>query len=262
LDVSYRAFLRGWDARYLREVGTPAEIPVSFSAYRRQQHRWARGSLECARKLLPRVWRARISTTRKIQATLHLTGYSIHLWMVALTLLYPVLISLPASIELRTLFGIAFIFNITTFAPLLLAIVAQKELKRDWVRRLPAILFLTILGGGMMLNTARAALAIVLRHENIFERTPKFGIARREQEWTHREYLPALDPIVYAEIVLGAFLLWSTALAADAGSWVIVIYSLMFSTGLFFTSGVTIAQTLAVQWRRSRAPVLEPLVDA
>src|SRR5450759_10179 len=58
LDLSYRAFLRGWQAVYLRDVVVPAELPVTFSAFRRQQHRWARGSLECAMNLLPRVWKA------------------------------------------------------------------------------------------------------------------------------------------------------------------------------------------------------------
>ena len=44
LDLSYRAFLHGWKAVYLRDVEVPAELPVSFNAYRRQQGRWARGS--------------------------------------------------------------------------------------------------------------------------------------------------------------------------------------------------------------------------
>ena len=47
LDISYRAFLRGWRAAFLRDLECPAEVPVSFNAYRRQQHRWARGSFEC-----------------------------------------------------------------------------------------------------------------------------------------------------------------------------------------------------------------------
>jgi cellulose synthase/poly-beta-1,6-N-acetylglucosamine synthase-like glycosyltransferase len=53
LDISYRAFLKGWRAVYVRDIESPAELPVSFDAYRRQQHRWARGSLECAIKHIP-----------------------------------------------------------------------------------------------------------------------------------------------------------------------------------------------------------------
>src|SRR5262245_43215436 len=36
LDVSYRAWLRGWRAAYLGELVAPAELPVSINAYRRQ----------------------------------------------------------------------------------------------------------------------------------------------------------------------------------------------------------------------------------
>ena len=46
LDLSYRSFLKDWRGLYLRDVEVPSEIPVTFSAYRRQQQRWARGSLE------------------------------------------------------------------------------------------------------------------------------------------------------------------------------------------------------------------------
>ena len=91
LDVSYRAYLRGWRAAFLRDVECPAELPVSYGALRRQQHRWARGSFECALKHLASVWRSSVPRRRKFQATLHLLSYSIHLQMLALALLYPLL---------------------------------------------------------------------------------------------------------------------------------------------------------------------------
>jgi len=53
LDLSYSAFLRGWKAEYAWDVSVPSELPVSFNAYRRQQHRWARGGMECAIRFLP-----------------------------------------------------------------------------------------------------------------------------------------------------------------------------------------------------------------
>ncbi len=61
LDLSVRAYLRGWRAAFVRDVESPAELPVSFDAYRRQQHRWARGSLECAYKYMPTIWRSTLT---------------------------------------------------------------------------------------------------------------------------------------------------------------------------------------------------------
>ncbi|MEX2143802.1 MAG: cellulose synthase family protein, partial [Anaerolineales bacterium] len=75
LDLSYRAFLKGWRASFLSAVETPSELPITFNAFRRQQHRWARGSLECAARLLPVIWESRHPLRIKISSTFHLMGY-------------------------------------------------------------------------------------------------------------------------------------------------------------------------------------------
>lgn len=246
LDLSYRAWLRGWTAVYLRDMQVRAELPVSFSAYRRQQHRWARGSFECAAKLLPRVWQAPLPLSGKLEATLHLAGYGVHLLLAASLLLYPFVILLaqrhPALVSLL---GAALVLSLTTFAPTIFFVVAQQQLGRKWWRRLPAILFITVLGAGMMLNTVRAALQILFRPKGVFERTPKYGITRRTQPWVRRRYQLHLDRIVFAEISLALLNAGTTTLAIRMGNWTIAMYTVLFSLGLLFTSGMTVAQSLA-----------------
>jgi cellulose synthase/poly-beta-1,6-N-acetylglucosamine synthase-like glycosyltransferase len=248
LDLSYRAFLRGWQAVYLRDVEVPAELPVSFSAYRRQQHRWARGSFECARKLLPQVWAKPIPLAQKVEATLHLTGYGIHLLLAGLVLVYPLVILLSQRYPgLASLFGIALLFNVTTFAPTVFFVVAQQQLGRRWWLTLPAILFITLLGAGMMMNSVRAALEILSSPTGVFERTPKFGIARKKQDWLRRRYQLRLDPVVVFEIAFALFNVGTAILAVRAGNLILAGYALMFCFGLLFTSGMTIAQSIAVE---------------
>lgn len=252
LDLSYRAFLHGWQAVYLTEVECPAELPVSFSAYRRQQHRWARGSFECALKLIPQVWHAPISFPQKVEATLHLTGYGVHLLLAALVLLYPFVLVLSQQYPgLVSLFGIALVFNVTTFAPTVFFVIAQHQLGRRWWRLLPAILFITVLGSGMMLNTLRAALQIAVKPSGVFERTPKFGIAQAKQSWVGRRYQLRLDRIVFFEIGLALFNIGTAVLAIHAHNWAIAAYANLFGLGLLFTSGMTIAQTFAVHRQRA-----------
>lgn len=252
LDLSYRAFLRGWKAMYLRDVEVPAELPVSFSAFRRQQGRWARGSLECALKLLPRVWKADVSLRLKLEATLHLTGYSVHLLLFTLASLYPLVLILSLRYpSLLSLFGIAVFFNATAFVPTAFFVVAQRRLGRRWVNALPMIFFMTALGAGMMLNTVRALLEILLGRKRSFERTPKFGILRRDQRWRGKGYQIELDSIVFAELAFALVNLGTVWLGVRLGNWVIAAYAGLFSLGLFFTSGSTIAQTL-LAWRQER----------
>ena len=52
LDLSYRAQLAGWRFLFLPDVVAPAELPVDANAFKRQQFRWAKGSVQTARKLL------------------------------------------------------------------------------------------------------------------------------------------------------------------------------------------------------------------
>ncbi len=176
LDLSYRCFLRGWKAVYLRDVQAPAELPASFSAYRRQQHRWARGSFECARKLLPQVWKSRAALPVKLEATLHLSGYGVHLLLFATSVLYlPVLILTRYEPAVVHWLGLAVLFNVTAFAPTVMFVAAQRQMGRNWLKMLPQILFMTVMGCGMMVNTLRAGLQVVLHSAAQFERTPAYN---------------------------------------------------------------------------------------
>jgi cellulose synthase/poly-beta-1,6-N-acetylglucosamine synthase-like glycosyltransferase len=67
LDLSYRTFLRGWQARYAGEVEAAAELPVSFSAVGNSTG--GRGSMECAIRFRPRSATRR--RCRKLVASMH-----------------------------------------------------------------------------------------------------------------------------------------------------------------------------------------------
>jgi cellulose synthase/poly-beta-1,6-N-acetylglucosamine synthase-like glycosyltransferase len=248
LDLSYRAFLRGWEAAYLPDLEVPAELPVSFNAYRRQQHRWARGSLECALRLIPEVWGSHLPFSKKIEASLHLSGYGIHLLLFALAILYPGVVLLAQQHPvLVNLFGISALFSLTGFAPTIFFVAAQKRLGRNWLRSLPAILFMTALGSGMMMNTARAAFQILRGRAGVFERTPKYGIVQGNQDWKqHKHYHLGVDSIVLGEVLLAFWNIGTLVLASYSGDWGIGLYALIFSIGLFFVAGMSISQAKSI----------------
>lgn len=254
LDLSYRAFLNGWQAVFLRDVIAPAELPVSFTAFRRQQQRWASGSLQCALRILPEVWNAPFSLSKKIGATLHLTGYGVHLLLFALSLMYPLILLLSQRYpQLTALFGIAFIFNATAFAPTLFFISAQMHIERQWWRRLPASLLISVLGMGMMVNTVRAAWQILNRQPTTFKRTPKYGVQQRSQDWIRQRYQLRLDPIVFFELLFVLFNLATVLYAVSIANWTIAIYAGLFGAGLLFTSLYTIIQAVQTARRKRTA---------
>lgn len=51
LDLSYRAQLKGWKLEFVTDVVCPAEVPVTINAFKSQQHRWAKGSIQSAKKI-------------------------------------------------------------------------------------------------------------------------------------------------------------------------------------------------------------------
>ncbi len=245
LDLSYRAYLRGWHARYAGEVEVPSELPVSFTAFRRQQHRWAHGGFDCAIRYIPLIWKSDASLARKIQSSLHLTGYLIHLLLFACVFLYPLVVAISERYPgLISLFGIAVVFNFTALAPIALVAVAQNSLHKRWFSILPAIITLAALGAGLMLNTLRAALQVWAGRRGAFERTPKYGITARTQKWEFNRYYVSVDLLVAFEMLLAVFNLGTVWLAWQNSNWLIAFYAAVFAAGLFFNSGLTIAQAL------------------
>ncbi len=56
LDLSYRAQLARLALRLpAGRSASPAELPVDMNGFKSQQHRWAKGSIQTARKLLGRA---------------------------------------------------------------------------------------------------------------------------------------------------------------------------------------------------------------
>ncbi|HCR71231.1 MAG TPA: hypothetical protein DIW23_07305, partial [Anaerolineae bacterium] len=149
MDLSYRAFLKGWSAHYAGDVEALAELPVSFTAYRRQQYRWARGSLECAIKYIPVIWKSHFSLAKKFQATLHLTGYLLHLLAILLMLFYPMLLLFAVQYPvLLEPIGIGLVLNALILLPTFYFTVAQQLLKRRWLFSLPLIFLMSMFASG------------------------------------------------------------------------------------------------------------------
>ena len=93
LDLSYRTQMKGWQFIYLPEHSVPAELPVDIVAFKAQQHRWAKGSIQTAKKLLPKIFRARLPIHVKVEAFFHLAANMAYLLMVPLSIsILPVVI--------------------------------------------------------------------------------------------------------------------------------------------------------------------------
>jgi cellulose synthase/poly-beta-1,6-N-acetylglucosamine synthase-like glycosyltransferase len=88
LDLSYRAQMRGWKFKYLEDVESPAELPITMSALKSQQHRWMKGGAECFIKM----WKSLITFpgvkfSDRIHGFAHLFNSSVFVFILILSIL-------------------------------------------------------------------------------------------------------------------------------------------------------------------------------
>lgn len=257
VDLSYRTMMGGWEAVYVDDVEVPAELPVSAQGFRRQQHRWARGSLECAMKLLPTVWQLNISVFKKLAATFHLTGYAIHFLILGLVILYPIILALdPAAPWLIGLGGFAMVFAMTSLVPAAFFVAGQIRAHQTLKINILMVLFLTTAGSGLMLNTLRAAIEIFTNKQAEFERTAKFGSNlqmqshTQKQKWMLQNYNLTADSLTFWELILATCSIATSFTAGWLNHWGIAFYATIFSIGLYFLSGLTLIQTVKIRLNR------------
>lgn len=163
----------GWKAASLTDLEVDAELPAGIVAYRRQQYRWARGSFECAFRLVLLLWASDLPRSSKIEGSLHLCGYFVNILLLALLLLFPfALYTTTEYPEMLSIFGIMALVNLAALAPAGLFFSSQELLGHRWYRSITTVVALTLVGVGMIINTARAALAALTRRSDLSPEPP------------------------------------------------------------------------------------------
>ncbi|MBI3262389.1 MAG: glycosyltransferase, partial [Acidobacteria bacterium] len=159
LDLSYRAQLVGWQFVFLPDLLSPAEIPVEMNAFKSQQHRWAKGSIQTCRKLLPRILRANLPLKVKAEAFFHLTANFNYLLMSILSvLMFPSMVIRYNMGWYEMLLIDVPLFCAATLSVSNFYVVCQREIYKDWVARLKYLPFLMSIGIGLAVNNTRAVL--------------------------------------------------------------------------------------------------------
>ncbi len=234
-DLSYRAQLAGWRCLFLRDVVAPAEIPPQLAAFKRQQFRWAKGSIQVLKKLGGQVARAPLNWAVKLQALVHLSSYMVHPLMVILAIVTPLLI-LSGGID-RIRFPLIYL-TLVSFGPPFLYAVAQISLHpAEWKRHYRAMLLLIFLGSGVALSNSKAVMEALLGvGGNVFRRTPKFNVNQRGELWQNSSYRLAVDGLALGELALAGYSLVGAVLAGLNGHIFAVPFILLYAGGFGYVA--------------------------
>jgi cellulose synthase/poly-beta-1,6-N-acetylglucosamine synthase-like glycosyltransferase len=178
-DLSYRAQLKGWKFRYLLDVCCPAEVPPTVSAFLSQQHRWNKGLVQTAIKLLPRIFKSDAPLRTKVEAWFHLTSPLVHVFILLLVVLVTptMFVNLPlenlsprAGLAVGALFLLLGMLAATTFY-----LTSQWAQGLSWWRTLVRLPALMALGVGISVTNSRAVLEAIFGRQSPFIRTPKYN---------------------------------------------------------------------------------------
>ncbi|HWP48687.1 MAG TPA: glycosyltransferase [Candidatus Limnocylindrales bacterium] len=248
LDLSYRALLRGWKMKFLQRTVSPAELPVQINAFKSQQHRWAKGSIQTAKKNIPRILKAQVPWFTKYQAVLHLTHYLVHPLMLTVALLSIPLLKISTLFQnFSTVFVIAAFFALATFGPSSLYVFSQRELYKNWYRRICYLPVLMCLGTGIAISNTKAVLEALFNIESSFRRTPKFKVESKADDWRNKSYLPPVDFLMILEFFMGIYCLIGLYLFLSNRGYFIGPFLAIYTGGFLYVSLLTFVHSFSGQ---------------
>ncbi len=246
LDLSYRAQLRGWRFVFVSDVVAPAEVPVEMNAFKSQQHRWAKGSIQTCRKLLSDLLRADVPLGIKAEAFFHLTAnFNYPLMVVLSVLMFPSMVIRYNMGWYEMLLIDVPLFFAATFSVCNFYMVCQREIHSDWTTRLKYLPFLMSIGIGLSINNTRAVFEALFNKQSEFARTPKYRIEVDADEWVGKKYRQsvAVQPLI--ELGLGLYFTATVFYALANGIYGTIPFLVLFQIGFLYTGLLSIVQQYA-----------------
>jgi cellulose synthase/poly-beta-1,6-N-acetylglucosamine synthase-like glycosyltransferase len=237
LDLSYRAQLAGWRFVFLADVEVAAELPAALSGFQEQQHRWAKGSIQTARKVLPKLARADLRAAVKTEAAFHLTNNSAYLVSVVLALLIVPAMVIRQRHQLWWSFVVDFVlYAASTTSVLLFYVEGQHRAgrARPPLRELLAVL---PVGVGISIRNASAVVEGLFENGGHFRRTPKQGDAARA-------IIERAPRIPWGESVLAIFFLIAMVAFGGTRQWLSVPFLAIFASGYGYVAIMALKERL------------------
>ena len=248
LDLSYRAQMKGWRFVYLQELVSPAEVPVEMNAFKNQQHRWAKGSVQTCKKLLPRVLASDLPLHLKVEAVFHLTANLAYPLMVLLSLLmFPAMVIRYNMGMWEMLIVDVPLFMGATTSVCSFYMLSQKEIFGDrWKGRLKYLPAALAVGIGISVNNAKAVVEALVGHQSEFKRTPKYKVeGQSDTTWKQKRYRGTINWVPFVELGLGLYFTAMAYYAATNDIWGTLPFVCLFQAGFLYSACLSLFQNLS-----------------
>lgn len=237
LDLSVRAQLKGYKIYYLEDTVSPAELPAEMNGLKSQQHRWMKGGAETAKKLLPTVWKADLSLSKKFHATLHLLSSSIFLCVFIVGIFsVPVLFWMDSVNFPMRYFAIFLTSMLSIMAVYFVGNVKGAWAKeRFWKNMVKFVLLFPVflaLSMGLSLHNSIAVLQGYRGKKSAFIRTPKFNLKTIADKMNQKNYLAKKVPFTtILEGLLCVYFIGAIVYGFMSGNMSFILFHMLLAIG-------------------------------
>jgi len=245
LDLSYRAQLKGWKFQYCEDVISPAELPITMSALKSQQHRWMKGGAECFIKMRRRIIKTKgIRFGDRVHALSHLFNSSVFVFILLISLIsLPILHIKDSFSDMNFILQYGAIFLLSTLFLMYYYWQSYRDkttnLSISFLKFCGRFLIFLMVSMGLALNNTVAVIEGYLGIKSSFVRTPKFNVNVKSEFKGNRYDKKSLSLINIFEgllMVLFSYTAISRTIYGDLG---MVPFHLMLAYGygiVFFHS--------------------------
>lgn len=187
LDLSYRAQIKGWKFKYLEDVIAPAELPITMSALKSQQHRWMKGGAECFVKMWKTLLTAKgVKLSDRIHGLSHLFNSSVFVFILIISMLSIVVLHIKDSFsDLNFIVQYMGIFIISTIFLMYYYWNAFRDKTANtftsFIRFVGRFFQFLVVSMGLSLSNTVAVLEGYMGIKSSFVRTPKFNVAIKSE---------------------------------------------------------------------------------
>jgi cellulose synthase/poly-beta-1,6-N-acetylglucosamine synthase-like glycosyltransferase len=260
-DLSYRAQLKGWKFLYLPDIECASELPVDMNGFKAQQARWAKGLMQTAKKILPKVFSADVPWHVKSEAFFHLTAnISYPLMVVLSTMLLPAMIVRFYQGWFQMIVIDLPLFLASTCSISSFYLAAQKELRpKTWLTTFLYMPFVMATGIGLSVRNAQAVIEAIAGKKSEFARTPKFKIEGKSGTFAAKKYKNKSGWMPYCELALGLYFALAVVYSFRNENYATTPFLLLFVWGYFYTGFMSLSQSWFARLRFGvNAPEMRP----
>ena len=206
LDLSYRAQIKGWKCVFLPDIVVDAELPAQMNAAKRQQFRWAKGSIQCATKLLLDITvKRKISIEAKIQAFIQLTRHIVYPLILIQFLAMPILLAGQVNLYVVSFLPAITFATYLAMGPGAYVLIIRNMYGKTWKSKAKLLPALLVYNAGMSVNNTVAVFDALFGRKNEFLRTPKYGIINKDDDWKGKAYNLPFTQTTLLELFFGVY---------------------------------------------------------